>query len=481
MAVLLALGSLGCPSATSPTDDAERAAPLAGVKLRVLVIGDEPLAEAAVQLEGEWNAQTGAAYEIERIAESDAATLTADRADVVLCPAYMLGPLAQQGILTPMPQRLLDERSHEWRQTFALLRDAEARWGSQILGVPLGSPALVCYYRPDLLERVNRQPPETWEEYRELAELLGDRANLGDAAPPEEQPWYGAIEPLGPGWAGLTLLARAAPYAKHRSHYSTWFDIGTMEPLIAGPPVVRALEELVAVARLGPEEQLQYDPAAVRAAFWEGRSAMAIAWPTASDAGWPADGSPDLQADDPPRVGFAELPGSREVFDLSHRSWTARARNDRPGVPLLAVSGRLGAVTADSPHQEAAFRLLFWLTADQTNREFSPRSAATTLFRHAQAKSPGAWVERMATPEAAGQYGRVIEATLGREQWVFALRIPGRGEYLAALDEAVDQAIHDRAPPLEALYQASRRWNEITDRLGREQQRAAYLNSLGLD
>ena len=69
--------------------------------------------------------------------------------------------------------------------------------------------------------------------------------------------WCGTIEPLAPGWAGLVLLARAAPYAKHRDNYSALFDIETMEPLVAGPPFVQALEELVAAAKLGPGRSVQ--------------------------------------------------------------------------------------------------------------------------------------------------------------------------------------------------------------------------------
>ena len=76
--------------------------------------------------------------------------------------------------------------------------------------------------------------------------MLADRAQSGSAAASDERPFSGVLEPLGPGWAGVVLLARAASYAKHPDNYSTLFDINTMEPLIAGEPFVRALEELLA-------------------------------------------------------------------------------------------------------------------------------------------------------------------------------------------------------------------------------------------
>ena len=101
---------------------------------------------------------------------------------------------------------------------------------------------------------------------------------------------YGTVEPLARGWAGLVLLARAAAYAKERDNYTTLFDEKTLEPAIAGPPFVRALEELVAAAKLGPAEQLDFDPAAARAEFWKGSAAMAVSWPTGARTARTADG-----------------------------------------------------------------------------------------------------------------------------------------------------------------------------------------------
>ena len=143
------------------------------------------------------------------------------------------------------------------------------------MAVPLGSPVLTCCYRADLLAKLGRQPPQTWRNTRNWP-----NCSAGRKRPPAV--WYGAIEPLGPGWAGLTLLARAAPYAKHRDNFSALFDIKTMEPLVAGPPMVQGLEELVAAAKLGPADSLQYDPAAVRAELYRGHCGLAVCWPTAA-------------------------------------------------------------------------------------------------------------------------------------------------------------------------------------------------------
>ena len=90
----------------------------------------------------------------------------------MICPAYLLGPLAEAKRLAPVPRSIARDPNGPWSQTFELLRNQEAVWGNEVYGVPLGSPVFCCYYRADLLEKLHRKPPQTWKEYEELARLL---------------------------------------------------------------------------------------------------------------------------------------------------------------------------------------------------------------------------------------------------------------------------------------------------------------------
>ncbi|MCD4727318.1 MAG: extracellular solute-binding protein [Pirellulales bacterium] len=284
----------GCPRPESEPRPGHDRLPLEGVTLRLAVVDDPALAAAVVQARGEWNAQTGAELEVTEISEKELERAETLPADAVLCPSHTLGILAERDLIEPVPENIT--RGDQWDGIFDLPKLREAAWGGRIVAVPFGSPVFCCYYRADLLEKLGRRPPRTWSEYRELAELLaknssflleeGPEANsslpLGEG-PGVRAPWSATIEPLAPGWAGLTLLARAAPYAKHRDNFSTLFNIETMVPLIAGPPMVQALKELVAAARLGPDDPFQFDPAKVRTAFWRGECGMAITWPTAAE------------------------------------------------------------------------------------------------------------------------------------------------------------------------------------------------------
>ncbi len=455
---------------------------LAGVKFRLLVADDPALAKAAGRLRGEWHAQTGADLAIVNTTEKALAAAKSLDADAVIVSSAGVGTLAARGLIAPLPEKALhaDHADHAggdpWSEIFELLQVHEAAWGDQIVAVPMGSPVLVCYYRADLLEKLRRPPPQTWQDYQELAQLLAARKPAGGG------PWHGAVEPLAPGWAGLVLLARAAPYAKHRDNYSALFDIETMEPLVAGEPFVQALEELVASAKFGPPEQLDFDPAAVRDEFWRGHCGLALSWPTAAGKTSSAAAG-DARADRAAqgiRVGFAELHGSPRAYNLGNRSWEPLGEGVDGHVPLLGIAGRMGVVAAGAKHPEAALQLLVWLSGRQWSPQVCAASPATTLFRRGHLKSPQQWTEAPVSPAAAAQYAALTEKTLTRSDYLFALRVPARGEYLAALDKAVRAAVRGEATPAAALKNAAARWTEITRRLGLPQQRAAYRQSLGL-
>ena len=464
----------GCmPNGAAP--QAETGKRLADVKLRLVVVDDPAIATAIRGLRDEWNAQTGADVDVVEASEKQIADAANQPGDAVICPDYLLGPLAEANRLASVPRTIARDPQGPWSQTFELLRNQEAVWGNQVYGVPLGSPVFCCYYRADLLEELHRKPPQTWKEYEEVARLLCKEGAESRGLK------FGTVEPLARGWAGLVLLARAAAYAKQRDNYTTLFDEKTLEPAIAGPPFVRALEELVAAAKLGPPEQLDFDPAAARAEFWKGNAAMAVSWPTGAehlkgkhgDAGMNREGRI-------PSIGFAELPGATEVYRPSGNAWEPRGDDASQCVPLLGVAGRVGLVLAESRHADAAFELLLWLTEPQWSSQVFAASPATTLFRRSQVGSAKAWVESNVSASAARQYAEQTAETLSQRQFLASFRMPGRADYLAALDEAVQAAVRGRQAPAEALKAAAEKWREINHRLGIERQRAAYLHSLGL-
>lgn len=493
----------GCPRPAGEPLPADKGPAEPSVHLRLLVVDDPALATAIDQLKGEWNAQTGSTLEVAQAPKLDLAAAEPPEADALIVASSQLADLAMRPWIVPVPAAILDDRPQGgvgtgggareggWAEIFPLVRAREAAWGNRTVAVPFGSPVLTLYCRADLLEKLGAKPPRSWAEYLKLARLLEDRGKLGEFAPPQGAVWLGSMEPLGPGWAGTMLLARAAPYATHRANYSAIFQLETMEPLIDGPPFVRALEEQIEALGKNAAESLRADPGDVRRAFWSGRCGMAITWPSGAHrdarpaSAQPSKGSPTGGKETKVegreiRVSIAELPGSTEVYNIASQSWEPRRPEEDARVPLLGIAGRLGVVTTRCPSTDAAFRLLTWLSGQPSGRAAAALSPATTLFRQSDLRFPQAWTEAEFPPALAAQYALLTQQTLSREQAMFALRIPGRGEYLAVLDEAVQQAIRGQQKPLDALRQVKLRWQEITSRLGLDRQREAYRRSLGL-
>jgi multiple sugar transport system substrate-binding protein len=179
-------------------------------------------------------------------------------------------------------------------------------------------------------------------------------------------------------------------------------------------------------------------------------------------------------------VGVAELPGSANNYDVAEKTWEPRPKDEDPHVPLLGTAGRMGLVLGRCRWPDAAFRLLFWLS-DEQSLHVCPESPATTLFRSTHVESPQAWVEEEMPAPAVAWYAEMTQQTLCRPHWMYGLRLPGRRKYLAALDEAVHRAVRGEQTAEASLREAAEAWRRITDELGRERQREAYWKSLGLE
>jgi multiple sugar transport system substrate-binding protein len=471
----------GCGETKKPNEGAENAEkelPWKGVSVRLVVAGDGRLAEAIGRLKGEWRATTGAELQVSEVAETEA--MDDKQADAVVYPAYDLGMLVERDAVRPLPDSELTNPAVGWEEIFEADKSHDASWASTAYGFPFGSPTLVCCYRKDLLQALGREPPGTWADYDELVAILAAYKEPSEAPPAGA--WAGTIEPLAKGWAGLTLLARAASSAKHRNHYSTLFDMESMEPLIAGPPFVRALDGLISAKKNMPEEALDVSPEQAHEALVSGRCGMALTWTSAAfsageqETGDKAGPSPSGKLS----IGFALLPGSPQSFNPKTGQWDARRSDESRFVPLVGASGRLGSVTKASLQPEAAFHLLGWLSGRQWSERVSATSGETTLFRKSQVEEARGWTDPRIDEVAADEYAETVEQALGSAEFFGAPRMAGRKRYLAALDEAVRSAVSGQQTSEQALEAAAGEWRKITAELGVDEQRAAYRRSLGL-
>ncbi len=148
-------------------------------------------------------------------------------------------------------------------------------------------------------------------------------------------------------------------------------------------------------------------------------------------------------------------------------------------VPVLGVDDRLLAVTTASRNPATAFRLLGWLASAEISTQLASAVGGPMPIRHSLAKS-SAWYDPRLNAAERNELAIRLEQALNSDRCLLVPRIPGIDDYLAALDEAAASVQAGNAEPLAALEAASTKWDAITDLLGRDKQRAAYLKHLNI-
>ena len=466
---LLLLHLTGCHKTVAPPEEAADTPAVPArvpVALSALVLDDEAL---AVAIKNQWNSRSEGSLTVHQ-ANSTTWLNTVDKnnfqEDIIVYPSHLMGELVQRELVRPVP----DEFAHDPRfavgDILPMLRLHETTWGTQRYASSFGSPALVLYYRADSFDALGLSRPTTWDDYEQLTVAFSRHTN--DITLPK----FALAEPLANGWAGQVLLARAAAYAKHPNNYSTLFRYKTMEPLIAGAPFVRALEQLATAASHSPPNALDLTPDDVRHLFHQGECAMALSWPAVDTA---LDGLPPAPVNS---MAFAELPGAQQVYHIQDGQWQDRQELH---VPLLGIAGRLLSVTSTTHRTRAALNAMAWLTGHELGLVLSPTSKATTIFRTTQLSRPSPWFSPGVAPATARQYGEVVAAQQLRSSWLCSLRIPGCQRYMAVLDEAVRRTVKRETSAQEALSLAAELWQDISEDLGVEKQLEAYRKSLGLE
>jgi hypothetical protein len=180
-----------------------------------------------------------------------------------------------------------------------------------------------------------------------------------------------------------------------------------------------------------------------------------------------------------PRITEAAFVEALTQLTALKKAGASGAPSSEVLVPVVGYSDRLIAVTASSRNAASAFKLLEWLAESEMSTQFARAGEGTLPVRRSLASSPSWYGSSLSAAERA-EFGKTLEAALSQPTCLLVPRIPGVDEYLAALDQAVKDAVFDGAAPGVALAEAAQRWEEITDARGREAQRRAYLKHLGI-
>jgi len=310
----------------------------------------------------------------------------------------------------------------------------------------------ILYYRKDLFEDPQNQmefkaqygyelkPPKTWEEFYDIEKFFTEKY-----APD----LYGAVLQRAPGQAYAWFVGAFA------GNGGRYFNPETMEPEINKEAGIKTLKQMVEQNKYMPPGIETWGFMEVLNAWLAGKAAMVITWPPIGR--WSEGyGTYTKQLAWVPKtkvagkVGYMPMPGGR---------------------PTLSAAFSLGVNTL-SKHKEAAYLFIQWWTSPEISLQvvmlpFTLRDP----WRISHFESPlyrSAWAN-------AGEYLDTLKEAALHGKW--ELGIPGGEEYIQALDQAVTAAYAGKDVK-EALDEAARKWEAITNRLGREAQKKAYAEWL---
>ena len=400
---------------------------LTGIKIAVVEI---PFEEMFVKTMAEHRAGTGA-YDVLNVVPSQ------------------MPDLVRAGVLEPLDPYI---DNYGYREHLAgigpVYRDNWMTVDGTVYGLPDDGDVFILYYRTDLFDDPNNQaafkaahgydlaPPKTWAEFDDIAGFFTDK-----------------YAPEIYGTAMIRTVGLVEPFFQERFRVEggRFFDAETMQATINSDAGVKVLGDMIAEHAYMPPGAQSWGFVEVLAAWLAGDLSMTIVWPPfgrwSEGYGTDTDALSWVPATKiAGKVGYALPPG---------------------GTPELA-NGFALSIAANSQNKEAAYLFIQWLNSPEISlQRVQLPYALRDPYRTDHFSDPeyaGRWA-------SAPQYLATLEAAA--ETGLLDLSILQTATYVEALSRAIQSAIAGMDPKA-ALDQCAEEWNQITEAVGVDAQRAAY-------
>jgi multiple sugar transport system substrate-binding protein len=286
------------------------------------------------------------------------------------------------------------------------------------------------------------KPPETWEEYAQLAQFFNDWDWAGDG-----RTHYGAAETWAAGWTWYMWQPRFGNYG------GQYFD-KDMKPLINQAAGVEALKNMVESQKGMIAGVNNFGYADQETAFAKGDVAMAFSWPSINKTAELGD-----QSTVKGQVGIDLLPGAMVDGNLNR-------------VGSLEGGWSMGVPTY-AENKDAAL-CVTWYLSQAAVHDANAAIPATALDSGTKSSFEPDSAVCSAFPTAADMCTISVESIARGFPEIY---LHGRAEYMDALMYEIGQALTAGKDPQQAMDDAAKKWDEITDNIGRDQQIADW-NSL---
>jgi multiple sugar transport system substrate-binding protein len=321
------------------------------------------------------------------------------------------------------------------------------KYGDQRYGLFDDGDTIILYYRTDLFEDPANNDafkaqygrdlaaPKDWTEYDQIQSFFTEQGG-------------------GNSWGGASQRAPGQVYGwfseEFRNRGGRFFDDASLDASLDSQAGIDTLTRMIESNKTMPPGVETWGFIEVLTAWMAGQLAMiGGTWPpigrwsegtTAEQLSW----VPETQVKG--KVGYSVMPMGHSLHN----------------------AGFCLAVSADSPNKEAAYLFIQWMTSPTISlqRVMLPYALRDPyrLSHYASEEYRGRW------PNAGTYLDTLQRAADGA---LLDIIMPGSAEYHTAIDQLVTDA-QSGTPVDQALGDGNVKFNEITDRIGRESQMEAY-------
>lgn len=402
--------------------------------------------------------------------------------DVALFASAWMGDFAGNKYLLDLSSLIKADKNLNWGDILPTYQQT-VNWGGQLYALPIDGDVHTAYYRRDALGNAKHKaqfkakygyelrPPQTWKEYRDIAEFFNGWDWVGDG-----KKHYGVLEAYRRGGQAFWFfMSHAAAYVSVPGQKGNmFFDPGTMKPQINNPGFVKALEDWVALVKLGPPGMINFDSGDVRSQFAAGTAALAVDW---GDTGIVGDTDPKSVVKG--KIGTIVLPGSLQLYNYKTGQWTTLSKANV--APYLAFGGWVCGVTATTRSPAAAYDFCRTI-AEPKNSYTAVTTSETGLnpFRTSHFADLSGWKKFGFVEPDLSSYLGAIKASLSHPNAQLDLKLPGQARYLDAMETQLARAAAGEISAKAALDAAAEEWEKITNELGRDKMLTLYRAWLGL-
>jgi multiple sugar transport system substrate-binding protein len=250
----------------------------------------------------------------------------------------------------------------------------------------------------------------------------------------------------------------------HFTAYGGIYFDESLKPMINSDAGLKALADLKDLTKSAPPGILSWGYMENRGGFLGGNLASMILWTDLFKFSYNK-----AESSVAGKVGISHIPGAMMNGKLQYKAT----------MPF----GRVISVTATSKHPVEAFWVASYMS-EFASRDFTldPRTGEDP-FRYSHVNAPEtlakylrAFSEADVPLEDCRNYLEAIKANL--EHGYPDLSIPGSNEYMDILDLYIHKALSGEMPAKQALDQAAKEWNSISDSLGFDSQKAIWLSQV---